>query len=289
MKLTMKKTLITGATGSLGSLVVNYLAEKVAPKDIAVLVRNTEHEIAQKFTLQGIDIRTGDYNDVDSLEKALAGIEVLYLVSGNDLGSRLEQHNNIIQASLKKGVKHILYTSAVRKDEAADSPLFPVVNSHKLTEEALLQSGLDYTILRHNLYAEVIPLFVGDKNKLMETRSIYLPTGEGKVNFVPRKDLAEAAANMLAKPEIHKNEIYEFNGSETVDFKTVSKLIGKTAGVEVKYTSPDISTFESTLKSLGLPAEIVGMLSMFGQGISKGEFDHTSRDLEKFLVEKHKP
>jgi len=285
----MKKTLITGATGGLGNLVVNYLSEKVSPEEIAVLVRDPENEIAKQFSKLGIDVRKGDYNDLSSLERALEGIEVLYLVSGNDIGSRLEQHKNIIQAAVNKGVKHILYTSTVRKDESANTPLFPVVNSHQLTEEAILNSGLAYTILRHNLYAEVVPMFIGDKSKVVETGSIFLPTGTGKTDFVARKDLAEAAAIILSHPENHENKIYEFNGSEAVDFQTISEYISKSAGVEVNYTSPDVSTFENTMKSVGLPTEIIGMLTMFSLGISKGEFDQESTDLEKILGRKTQP
>ena len=282
----MKKTLITGATGSLGQLLVNALKNKTEVSNIAVLVRDTEKDIVKEYQSQGLDIRVSDYENLEKLTAAFEGIEQVFLISGNDLGARLQQHKNVVEAAKAANVKHIFYTSSVRKTESKDAPLDPVVSGHAQTEEAILNSGLDYTILRHNLYSEVVAMFIGDKEQLLKTKSVYLPTENGKVAFVPRKDFAEAEANILASPEDYTNKIYEFNGCQQVSFEEISEILTDVLGEKIAYVSPKVDEFESQMKAAGLPDPIVGMLSMFSQGVANGEFNFEKTDIEKILGRK---
>ena len=282
----MKKTLITGATGSLGQLLVSALKSKADASNIAVLVRDTAKDIVKDYESQGLDIRVSDYENTDKLKVAFEGIEQVFLISGSDLDARLQQHKNVIEAAIAANVKHIFYTSSVRKTESKDAPLDAVISGHAKTEEAILNSGLDYTILRHNLYSEVVPMFIGDKEQLLKTKAIYLPTENGKVAFIPRKDFAEAEANIIVSPEDYRNKIYEFNGSTLFSFEEISEILTDILGEKIAYVSPKVDEFESQMKTAGLPDPIVGMLSMFSQGIANGEFNFEKTDIEKVLGRK---
>ncbi|MEC4049588.1 SDR family oxidoreductase [Flavobacterium sp. SUN046] len=282
----MKKTLITGVTGGLGSAVVEYLTAAVGTNQIAVLVRDVNSASAQQFMAQGLEVRVGDYNDKSSLIKAFEGIEQLYFVSSNDLVSRHKQHENVVRAAVEAKVQHIIYTSTVRKNESADAPLYPVVSSHLQTEQWIKASGITYTLLRHNLYAEVILMFAGDRTKIKETKSIYLPVGAGKVAFVARRNFAEAAANILMQASAHENKIYTLSGSEKMNFETVAAHISKTLSEAIAFMSPAVSEFETTLQSVGVPQAIIDLLSQFSQAIADGEFDDDSNDLELLLGRK---
>jgi len=276
----MGKTLITGATGGLGKAVVEFLSKKLDKSQIAVLVRDGQSEQAGLFKQQGLDLRTGDYDNQDSLVKAFSGIDTLYFISGPDIFARHIQHEKVIQAAKEAGVKHVFYTSTVRKDESLTAPLSIVVSGHLKTELLLKESGLNYTLLRHSLYAEVIPMFIGDKAKVLETKSIYLPVEAGKVAFVPRRDFAQAAAMLLADAKAHENKTYHLLGSEKINFEEVAQLISEVSGEKVSFHSPSVEEFETTLKAVGLPQEIISTLSSFSQGIARGEFDQESLDLE---------
>ena len=133
---------------------------------------------------------------------------------------------------------------------------------------------------------EVVPLFIGDKEQLLKTKSVYLPTENGKVAFVPRKDFAEAEANILVSPEDYTNKIYEFNGSEQVSFEEISEILTEFLDEKIAYVSPKVDEFESQMKAAGLPDPIVGMLSMFSQGVANGEFNFEKTDIEKALGRK---
>ncbi|RQO30800.1 NAD(P)-dependent oxidoreductase [Taibaiella sp. KBW10] len=277
----MRKILITGATGGLGGAVVNFLKSQVPVSDIAILARNAESEQVKAYQNEGIGVKIGTYDDKNSLIKAFTGIDILYFVSGNDIDARMAQHEQVVSAAKEAGVKHILYTSTVRKNESAAAPLYPVVSTHVQTEEWIKASGMTYTILRHNLYAEVILMFLGDQ--LLQTKSIFLPTGDGKTSFVVREDFAQAEANIIAQAAQHENKIYELNGTEQLSFAEIGTIIAGASGTELQYTSPDVTTFTDALSAAGLPSVVIDTLSQFSQAIAAGEFDTVTDDLARLL------
>lgn len=280
------KILITGATGDLGSKVVNLLKEKTQVEDIAVLVRDEKNELARQYTNERIEVKIGDYSNLESLENAFNGIDVLYFVSGGDDNQRAKLHKNVVDAAKKAGIKHVLYTSGVRKDESDTSPLASLMDSHIQTENCIKESGITFTILKHNLYAEVIEMMIGDKSQLLKTKTIYLPTANGLTSFVPKKDLAEAEVNILLNPSAYENKILEFNGSEQITFSEIAKKISEIVREPIKYISPEITEFETQMNKFGLPNHVIEILSTFSLAIANGEFDQQSNDLEKILGRK---
>jgi NAD(P)H dehydrogenase (quinone) len=119
---------VTGATGKLGTMVIGKLKERVDPVNIVALVRSP-----QKAANLGVEIREFHYSKPENLAEALNGIENLLLISGNELGQRVLQHTNVIEAAKKAGVKWIVYTSLLH----ADTSSLSLAGEHSATEEAL--------------------------------------------------------------------------------------------------------------------------------------------------------
>lgn len=282
------RILITGATGDLGSKVTNLLKEKIEVENLAVLVRDEKNELAKQYNNEGIDVKIGDYDNLESLEKAFKGIDVLYFVSGGDDGQRSKLHKNVVDAAKTAGIKHILYTSGVRKDESDSSPLATLMDSHIQTENYIKVSGIAYTILRHNLYAEVIEMMIGDRSQLLKTKTIYLPAANGLTSYVPKEDLAEAAVNILLNPSAYADKILEFNGSEQITFPEIAEKISEIVKEPIRYISPEVTEFKAKMNSIGLPDHVIEILSTFGLAIAQGEFDQKSIDLETVLGRKTK-
>jgi NAD(P)H dehydrogenase (quinone) len=280
------KILITGATGSLGSKVVNLLKEKTKIENLAVLVRDEKNELAKQYANDGIEIKIGDYANLECLESAFKDIETLYFVSGGDDNERVNLHKNVVDTAKKVGIKHILYTSAVWKDESNSSPLANLVDSHLQTENAIKSSGMYYTILKHNLYAEVIEMMIGNKSQLLKTKTIYLPTANGLSSFVPKVDLAEAAVNILMNPTAYINKVLTFNGSEQITFSDIASKLSEILKEPIQYISPSKAEFEIQMNKFGLPNHIIEILTTFGIAIANGEFDQQSEDLESVLGRK---
>ncbi|OJJ19031.1 NAD(P)-dependent oxidoreductase [marine bacterium AO1-C] len=285
----MSKILITGATGGLGSAVADFLSKKVALTNIAVLVRDPQSEKAKTLAEKGFELRVGDYTDKASLAKAFTGIDQLYFVSGSDIAARLPQHQNVVETATAAKVGHIFYTSVSLTNLSPNSPLYESMSHHTKTEEWIKNSGMRYTFLRHNLYSEIASMFVGAKEQLLESKNVFLPTGEGKVAFVARTELAEAGANVLANPAAHVNKTYEMNGSTKVTFAEIAAFLSDILGENIGYVSPEVSDFEATLTKFGVPAEYIGLMTVFSLGIAEGIFDSPTTDLEQILGRKTQP
>lgn len=271
--------LVTGATGQLGQIVIEKLSEKIPTNQIAALVRDASK--AEHLIAKGVNVRVGDYQNNESLLAAFQGIDRLLLISSNDFNDRLGQHKNAIDAAVKAGVKHVFYTG-VTMNNINSSPLKPLLEEHYLTEDYLKASGLSYTFLQNSLYAEVIPMFLGEN--VIET-GVFFPAGEGKVAFALREDLGEATANILVS-EGHENQTYNLTGSEVISFAEVAAILSELSEKAVSYINPESEVFEGTLKQFGLPEPIIQMSVMFAAGIKNNDFNKTYDSLERFLGRK---
>ncbi|ULQ52069.1 SDR family oxidoreductase [Flavihumibacter fluvii] len=278
----MSKTiLITGATGQLGKATIDFLLKKGAtPASISALVRDPAK--AEDLKAKGIQLKLGDYNDYASLLAAFEGTDKLLLISGNDLANRAEQQANAVNAAREAGVKHIIYTSFFRKNESAHSPIYIVAKSHMETEKAVKASGIPYTIMLNSLYADILPMFMGEK--VLET-GVFLPAGDGKASYTTRQDMAEAAANILST-EGHENKSYIVANDATYTLYDVARILGELTGKKISNINPAAEVYIDTLSKAGVPVEYVGMFAGFSEAIKQGEFDTSASDLEKLIGRK---
>jgi NAD(P)H dehydrogenase (quinone) len=275
--------LVTGATGHFGNATINSLLQKGAqPSQILALVRN-ESAIADELKNKGVNTIIGDYDNYNSLLTAFAGVEKLLFVSSSDIIKRSAQHQNVINAAKEAGVKHLIYTSFQRKNESDTSPLWIVAQSHIQTEKWLKESGINYTILKNNLYMDFLPAFIGEK--VAEIGFIYVPAENGKVSAVLRSEMAEAAANILLT-DGHMAKEYDFTNVEAVSYHEIAAIIADIIKKPVNYVSPSAEEYAKTLSSYGLPPEAVGIFSSFAVAQAQGELDVESTDLEKLLGRK---
>ncbi len=272
---------ITGATGHFGKASIDFLLSKgVKANTIGALVRDEAK--ANHLNSKGIVTRAGDYNNYSSLVAAFAGVEKLLLISGNDVVNRFQQQQNVVNAAKEAGVKHIVYTSFVRKNETGSSPIAFVAQSHIETEQIIKESGISYTILLNALYADVLPMFLGEK--VLET-GVFLPAGNGKAAFATRENMAEAAAAILATAG-HENKEYVLAGDSNYSLHDVAKTLSELTGKQIAYTSPEVTVYTETLAKAGVPHEYAGMFAGFGVAIAQGEFETASTDLATLLQRK---
>lgn len=274
--------LVTGATGHFGKTSIDFLIKKGVPaSSIAALVRDETK--AADLKAKGVELRKGDYEDYDSLVKAFTGIEKLLLVSSSDISNRTGQQANAVKAAKEAGVKYILYTSFVRKDETDASPIAWVAQSHINTEKLIRESGMAYTIFRNNLYLDFVPVFIGEK--VLET-GIFWPAGHTAGAYALREEMAEAAVNVLTSTG-HENKEYNISNAGAWTFQQVADTISQVSGKNISYTSPARETYKSVLTQAGVPELYVNMFAGFAEAIRIGEFDSaTGTDLEKLLGRK---
>ncbi|WP_339738585.1 SDR family oxidoreductase [uncultured Sunxiuqinia sp.] len=277
----MNELLITGATGKLGSQVLALLVEKMDVHNIAAIARDPAK--LEAYQAKGVKVIQADYDQPASLDKAFEGIDTLYFVSASDIDKRREQHENVVNAAKKAGIRHVVYTSFQRKDETPGSPIAPVAQVHLQTEQWLKESGMTYTILKHALYSDVVPMFIGDQ--VLETGVVYQPAGDGKVSFASRTDMAEAGVNVLTSAG-HENKTYEIAGSQSYSYADVAEMLSVIGGKPVHYVAPSVEEFTKAMKDAGVSDDMIELLVMFNLGIKQGEFDVPGDTLEKLLGRK---
>jgi NAD(P)H dehydrogenase (quinone) len=277
----MEKILVTGVTGLLGRIVLDKLLSKVPASSVKVLVR--EEAKAAPFKNLGVEVAIGSYDDKASLVTAFKGVDKLYFVSGSDTAARGQQHENVVAAAVEAKVGHVVYTSFQRKNETETSPIYFVASTHLLTEKLLQSSGLKYTILKHGIYTEMIPMFIGDR--VLETGVIFQPAGEGKTAFILRSDLAEAGVEALTG-QGHENRSYELTGPQAVSYADIAAKISAITGKNVSYVSPTPEVFTAELTKAGVPAAYIGLFAGFSGAAKEGEFANVSTDLEKLTGRK---
>ena len=196
--------LVTGANGQLGRLVVEELLKTVPPERVVATVRK-DKDVAD-LTPLGVQVRLADYEKPDTLDAAFAGVDRLLLVSSNAVGGRLPQHENVIEAAKRAGVKLLAYTSMLRADTATEK----LAEEHRQTERALRASGVPFVLLRNGWYNE---------NDLMgaaaavEHGVLIGSSGDGKLSAAARADYAAAAAvSADVSNEDQAGKVYELAG-----------------------------------------------------------------------------
>src|SRR3984885_4259724 len=142
-------TVVTGASGHLGRLVVDQLlAAGTSPAQIVATGRDVDKltDLAQN----GVTVRRADFADPSTLDQAFAGAETMVLVSTTTVGERLGNARNAIDAAHRAGVSRIVYTSIVN----ASTAQMTLADAHRRTEDYLRGSGSAFVILRNGWYLE---------------------------------------------------------------------------------------------------------------------------------------
>lgn len=271
--------LVTGASGNLGTAVIENLLKRVPASKVAGLYRNPNK--AKPFAELGIHIRFGDYKDKNSILKALEGIEQLLLISSSN-NDALTEHKNVIDAARETGVSHIYYTSGALNKSVSHSELGPLVDSYMNSENYIMESDITYTIFQNGLYAETIPAFTGEQ--VMET-GIYFPAGNGKASFAKRAEMGEAIAKVLTS-DGHDNKIYITTVTDTHSFSDIAEILSELSGKPISYHSPDPLEFQAYLRENGVGEVDIWYYLILAAIIKNNEYDITSSDLEKLLGRK---
>jgi NAD(P)H dehydrogenase (quinone) len=265
---------VTGATGPLGRhIVVALIARGVSAANIVAVGRNAD----KLATLADAGVRTAvaDYSDRTSLDAAFAGAGTLVLVSGSEVGQRVQQHTNAIDAAVAAGVSRIVYTSA----PAATTSTLVLAPEHKATEEYLAQSGVTTTILRNSWYTEN---YAADVARSAESGVLLSSTDEGRVASASRADYADAVAAVLTS-EGHENAVYELSGDVAWAYTDLAAAIAEITGKPVEWKNVSPEEHAAVLTGAGLDEGTAGFVVALDGNIRDGLLGVTTGDLSRLI------
>lgn len=234
--------LVTGATGTIGSQIVQQLAQ--AGASVRALTRSPE-----KARLPaGVAAVAGELTDIDATRAALKGISTLFLLVPN-VPDELTQALTALNLAREAGVKGIVYLSVYRGEAYADVPHF----TGKHTVERMIEAfDLPATVLRPCYFMQNDG---AQKDALLQAGLYGMPVGHKGIAMVDTRDIAEAAAKELLRREQaatpQPRVTYELVGPENLTGPALAALWTEALGRAVTYGSDDLDAFEQRLRGYG--------------------------------------
>ncbi|HEV2922373.1 MAG TPA: SDR family oxidoreductase, partial [Actinomycetota bacterium] len=237
----MHTTLVTGATGNVGSAVVGELAARGMP--VRAFVRDPARAAAALGP--DLELAVGDFADPASIQAALEGIDVVFLACGN-LPPQLDYETNVIDAAARAGVRRLVKLSALGAEPGSRVAFW---DWHARIERHLEASGVPSVVLRPRYYMTNLLGFV---ETIRSTGTVFAPAEGVKVPMIDPRDVAATAAALLAG-DAHDGRTYELTGSEPVTFTDVAAHLSEVTGRQVRFVPvPEVAALEG-LGQAGVP------------------------------------
>jgi NAD(P)H dehydrogenase (quinone) len=265
---------ITGATGRLGRHVISSLLRLDVQLPDLVAAGRDEEKLGALREL-GLATVRADYTEPATLDEAFAGADTVLLISSSEVGIRVPQHRNAVDAAVRAGVSRLVYTSAL----GADRGKLLLADEHLATEEAIAASGLPFTILRNGWYTENFEPAL----RHAETTGVVLASaGDGRVASATREDYAEAIAAVLAQ-DGHAGQTYELSGDVAWSFDELAAALTEVLGREVTYRRLTPEQHLAELERTGVDESTARFLVALDANIEDGALDLVTGDLSRLL------
>jgi uncharacterized protein YbjT (DUF2867 family) len=230
--------LVTGATGTVGSAVIEALKGSGVPFRAGVRDRKPE----------GVESVSLDFEKRETLRPALKGIESLFLLS-NLVAPEL----NVVEAAKAEGVKRIVKLSVWRCPDEA----YTFARWHRPVERAIEASGLAYTFLRCNIFMQNMVTYMSAS--IRNESAFYAPAAQARMAHVDARDIAAVAAKALTS-SAHDFKAYNVSGPESLSFGDVAKTLGKVSGREIRYVEITPEDYKKASLGAGAPETYVDAL-----------------------------
>lgn len=264
---------ITGATGQLGRLVITQLLNKVPANQVIALVRDLAK--AADLSALGVQVRQADYKDSSALEAALHDVDKLLLISSSEVGQRLPQHTNVINAAKKAGVNLLAYTSILN----ADKSIMGLAREHKETEQLIRASGIPFVFLRNGWYSEN---YTAGIPTALQFNVLLGSAGTGKISLAARADYAAAAAEVLVRDN-QAGKIYELAGDTGYTLSDFAAELSRQTGKTIPYNDMPEAEYREVLLSAGLPDWLADLLASSDASAAQGALFDNSLQLSQLI------
>jgi NAD(P)H dehydrogenase (quinone) len=265
---------VTGATGQLGRHVVEALLERNVPAQEIVAAGRSIEKLAD-FAARGVQVKAMDYADPASVAGALKGAAKVLLISGSEVGQRVEQHRTVIEAAKAEGVELLAYTSIAN----ADTTGMLLAAEHQATETILRESGVPFVLLRNGWYLEN---YTDQLPGTLAQGAIAGSAGDGRVSAASRADYAHAAAAVLVA-DGQAGRIYELGGDEPFTLAELAAEISAAAGRDISYQDLPVQEYAGLLTGFGVPEAFAEILADSDLGIARGDLLVSTGDLRKLI------
>jgi uncharacterized protein YbjT (DUF2867 family) len=260
------KALIIGASGILGSQIVEFLSEEI---NIKAGFRD-KTKFIEKENVESVYF---DYENEESIDLALKGIDrVLLMAPPLDFAS-YEKLSIVVKKMKNLGIKKVVLISALGMDANNEAPLRKV-------ELDLIKDDFDYIILRPNFFMENYSK--GGFASFKQTGELTLCAGNGKTSFISAVDIAKVVTKVILDDKYNKKE-FNITGSEALTIKETIEIINEVKKTDYKYNDMEANKFKEILLSFGINESNVDFLIMLLTFVKDGYLLTVTNDVKEIL------
>ena len=252
--------LVTGASGNVGSALLSELRTLGVPARAAY--RDPERAGPGDVTL--------DFADPAGFPAAFDGVEAVFLLAGVS-PRQTELELNVVAAAVESGVR-VVKLSVWRADEG----LSPIARLHHPVEEALVASGLPWTILRPNFYLQNFL-----RQPSIRAAGVFsTPLITAPISFVDTADIARVAARVLTT-EGHEGRTYDITGPEALTYDETAEQFSEILGRSVRYISQPDDEARAAMLARGMPEFYADALIEVAQAYRTGGAEKVTPTVEE--------
>lgn len=257
--------LVTGATGNIGQQVVKHLVANGA---------NVYAGSRMGKSIAGAPGRSVNFEDPASLEKALQGIDRLFLLLPL-VPRKLEMARTALNAAKAAGVRFVMRSSGAGAN--AQSP-WAMPRLQGEIDQLVLDSGIDHAIVRPSTFMQNFINFYGD---MIKNGTVYLSHAQGKTSFVDVADIAAISAMILVNPNIHKGQIYTLTGPQALSVQEALDIVQAEVGHSITYVPVSEDAALESMKEIGMDDWSIQVMSSFNQITAAGWAAELSLDVAR--------
>jgi uncharacterized protein YbjT (DUF2867 family) len=258
--------LLTGATGSVSSALIQALTQQ----DVALRALARDPRKALALQARGIEVVQGDLDEAESLPRAFAGVQDLWLL--NAVGPRQPENSmNALWAAKQAGVERVVRLSAIGAAHDA-----PTRNGrlHALSDAELMSSTMKWTILRPHFFTQNLLMAA---STIATQGALYWDMAGGKLAMIDVRDIGELAAKILTSPpELHHGKIYTPTGPDSISLTEAAAQLSLGLGKAVRYVPVPHDAARSSMLERGMSPWVVGLLGEYSQAYARGWGDFTT-------------
>ncbi|MBR9922625.1 MAG: NmrA family NAD(P)-binding protein [Bacteroidetes bacterium] len=260
--------IVSGATGQLGSAVVNAFLD--AGFEVSAAVRNPEKDrsnISAKARIVAFD-----FDKPDTFKPALEGIKQIYLIAAVKDPEKVFEFLDVAEKS--KELELLIFSSGRTTGDIPGKPLNDI-------ENYIQKSKLPWIIVRPGWFMQNFASWIG--NDIRKEQKIYLPAADAKTTFVDVRDLARAATILVNDNPPKLEKIHEWTGQEALSHKEVASLLSQALDRKIEYIPLSETAFAERLIKQGSSKDAAEATNFLYRIVRSGKEAESDPGLAKTL------
>ena len=264
-----KKILVTGATGNIAGFVIPQILDAGAVVHAYVRDANKATHLADL----GAILFEGDFSNQEAINHAAKGVDAILAITPAG-PEAVTQGEVVLNAALTSGSPYYVRLSAIGAAEDA-----PTANGrlHHATDQAVIKSGLNYTILRPHYFMQNL---FGNIPAMKQDGKLYLGMGEGSLGMIDVRDIADSFVSLLVGTG-YKNKIFTPTGPDSLTFKNAAAILSNVLGRDIEYSPTTIEAVGQSIIEAGWGEWGADVMMDYSKAYSDGWGDFTTNDVKE--------